>query len=309
MSADLQNRAAQAVEMAKAAGADDAWATASQGRDVEFEFRDGSLEKVKDPTSRSLDIQVYVDDRYSHHQTTDLSPDRLESFIAEAVAITRALEPDEHRQITPAELFSGRPTDDLDLVDPAVANISRDQRLEWCESLDRVATDHERVISATAGVYDGTLNSASASSNGFVGSHAQTYCWYGSNITLRDEGDKRASGGWYAGGQHVDALPAPSDVARTGLDRALARLGSEKGPTVKTAMLVGAQAAGSLIGRLLRPASARSVQQGQSFWADLVGTRAFSEKLTIVDDPLIQRGFGSRHLDSEGISAKYVPIV
>ena len=309
MSADLQNRAAQAVEMAKAAGADDAWATASQGRDVEFEFRDGSLEKVKDTTSRSLDIQIYADDRYSNHQTTDLSPDRLESFIAEAVAITRALEPDEHRQITPAELFRGRPADDLDLVDPAVADISRDQRLAWCESLDRVATDHERVISATAGVYDGTLNSASASSNGFVGSHAQTYCWYGSNITLRDEGEKRASGGWYVGGQHVDSLPAPSDVARIGLDRALARLGSEKGPTVKTAMLVDAQAAGSLIGRLLRPASARSVQQGQSFWADLVGTRAFSEKLTIVDDPLIPRGFGSRHFDSEGISAKYLPIV
>lgn len=161
MSADLQNRAAQAVEMAKAAGAKDAWATASQGRDVEFEFRDGSLEKVKDTTSRSLDIRVYADDRYSNHQTTDLSPDRLKGFISEAVAITRALEPDEHRRITPAELFTGRPTDDLDLVDPAVAEISREQRLEWCESLDRVATDHERVISATAGVYDGTLNSAS----------------------------------------------------------------------------------------------------------------------------------------------------
>jgi PmbA protein len=171
MSADLQNRAAQAVEMAKAAGAEDAWATASQGRDVEFEFRDGALEKVKDTTSRSLNIEVYADDRYSNHQTTDLSPDRLKGFIAEAVAITRALEPDEHRRITPAELFTGRPADDLDLVDPAVADISREQRLAWCESLDRVATDHERVISATAGVYDGTLNSASASSNGFAGTH------------------------------------------------------------------------------------------------------------------------------------------
>ena len=309
MSVDLQNRAVQAVAMAKDAGAENAWATASQGRDVEFEYRDGALEKVKDTTSRNLDIQVYAEGRYSNHQTTDLSPDRLKGFIAEAVAITRALEPDEHRQITPAELFRGRPADDLDLVDPAVAGISREQRLRWCESLDRVATDHERVISATAGVYDGTLNSASASSNGFAGTHAQTYCWYGSNITLRDEGEKRASGGWYVGGQHVDSLPDASDVARIGLERALARLGSEKGPSVKTSMVVDAQAAGSLIGRLLRPASGRSVQQGQSFWADLVGKKAFSDKLTIVDDPLIPRGFGSRHFDSEGISAKYLPIV
>ena len=145
MSADLQNRAAQAVEMAKAAGADEAWASTSQGRDVEFQFRDGALEKVKDTTSRSLNIQVYADGRYSSHQTTDINPERLGGFIKEAVAITRALEPDEYREITPAELFAGRPADDLDLVDDTVATLTREQRLEWCKSLDRVATDHEKV--------------------------------------------------------------------------------------------------------------------------------------------------------------------
>ena len=158
MSADLQNRAVQAIELAKGAGAADAWATASQGRDVEFAYRDGALEKVKDTTSRNLNINIYAGGRYSSHQTTDLNPERLKGFVAEAVAITRALEPDEHRLITPAELFNGRPTVDLDLVDATVAGITREQRLAWCEELDKVATTHERVISATAGIYDGTLN-------------------------------------------------------------------------------------------------------------------------------------------------------
>ena len=309
MSADLQNRAVQAIELAKSAGAAEAWATASQGRNVEFEYRDGALEKVKDTTSRSLNINVYAGGRYSSHQTTDLNPERLKGFVAEAVAITRALEPDEHRLITPAELFNGRPTVDLDLVDAAVAGITREQRLAWCEELDKVATAHERVISATAGIYDGTLNSASASSNGFTGTHAETYCWYGTNITLMDQGDKRASDGYYVGGQHVASLPAAAGVAQTGLERALNRLGTEKGPTIKTSMIVDAQAAGSLVGRLLGPANARRVHQGQSFWADLVGTQAFSKKLTISDDPLIPRGFGSRLFDGEGISSKYLPIV
>ncbi|MCG8368949.1 MAG: TldD/PmbA family protein, partial [Proteobacteria bacterium] len=309
MPAELQERAARAVAMAKGAGADEAWATARQSRDVEFNFRDGALEKVKDTTSRSLSIRVYADDRYSSHQTTDLDTERLEGFVAEAVAITRALEPDEYRRVTPAELFRGRPADDLDLVDASVAELSREQRLEWCESLDRVATDNERVISATAGVYDGTLDSASVSSNGFSGSHAETYCWYGTHVTLRDEGDKRASDGFYAGSQHVGALPAASDVARVGLERALARVGSEKGPTARTTMVVDSRAAGQLVGRLLGAATARRVQQGRSFFDGLVGEKAFSDKLTIVDDPLIARGFGSRHFDSEGISARRIPIV
>jgi len=90
-----------------------------------------------------------------------LNVERLKGFVAEAVAITKALEPDEFRKITPEELFQDRPDVDLDLVDPAVAEITREQRLAWCEALDTVARDNEKVISATAGVYDGSSLSAS----------------------------------------------------------------------------------------------------------------------------------------------------
>ncbi len=309
MSVDLTSNAQQAVELAKAAGAEEVAATVNQSRDVTFEYRDGALEKVKDTTSQGLGIQVFAAGRYSSHQTTDFHPERLKSFVAEAVAITKALEPDEYRQITPAELFRDRPDVDLDLVDPAVADISREQRLAWCEAIDAVATDHEKVISATAGIYDGTSQSASVSSNGFSGTQQSTYCWYGSEITLRDQGDKRAEDSFYVGGSHISMLPEASTVASTALERVLSRLDSEKGPTVKAAMVVDSRAAASLIGRLLGPANARRVQQGQSYWADLVGEKAFSDKLTIVDDPLIKRGFSSRLYDEEGISAKVLPIV
>ena len=309
MPADLKQQAIQAVELAQSAGAKDAWVTTSQSRDVEFEYRDGALEKVKDTTSRSLAVQVYADGRYSSHRTTDLNPERLGGFVKEAVAITRALEPDEFRQITAAELFANRPDNDLDLVDGTVASLDREQRLEWCEALDVASRAHDRVISATAGVYDGTQLSASASSNGFAGSQQSTYCWFGSNVTLKDQGDKRAEDGFYAGGAHVADLPDAAQVGRIALERTLSRLDSEKGPTVKANMVVDARASASLIGRLLRPANARSVQQGRSFWTELVGEKAYSDKLTVMDDPLIQRGLASRHYDGEGISARSIPII
>jgi PmbA protein len=81
MSAELKERAAQAVELAQKAGAQDAWSTASQSRDVQFEYRDGNLEKVKDTTSQNLGIRIYAGGRYSSHSTTDLSPNRLQDFI------------------------------------------------------------------------------------------------------------------------------------------------------------------------------------------------------------------------------------
>ncbi len=98
-------------------------------------------------------------------------------------------------------------------------------------------------------------------------------------------------------------------IANTALDRAVVRLDSDKGPTLKSTMIVDARVASGLISRLMGSANARSVQQDRSFWADLIGKQAFSPKLTIIDDPLVVRGLASRHYDSEGISAKVLPIV
>ncbi len=309
MSVDLKARAAQSVELAQQAGAEDAWSTVSQSRNVQFEYRDGNLEKVKDTTSQSLGVRIYAGGRYSSHSTTDLNPERLQDFIAEAVAITAALEPDEYRRITPEAMFRDRPGDDLDLVDASVQALEREQRVAWCRALDEVAHQHGDVISATSGVYDGIQRSASASSNGFLDEQRSTYCWFGASVTLRDQGDKRAEDGFYAGGAHVADLPGPEEVGRKALARTVSRLGSEKGPTVKASMVVDARAASSLIGRLLGPANARSVQQDRSFWAPLIGEQAFSKTLTIVDDPLIVRGLASRRYDDEGISARALPIV
>ncbi len=309
MSAELGRRAAQAVAMLKTAGANDAWATARQSRDVEFNYRDGALEKVKDTTSRSLAIQVYAKGRYSSHQTTDLNPERLKGFLDQAVAITGALDPDPQRSVTPVDFFANRPDANLDLVDSSVQALDREQRMTWCKALDSAAHRHERVISATSAVYDGTQSQASASSNGFSGAQESTYCWFGASITLRDRGDRRAADGFFAGSAHVDNLPDAASVAATALERSLARLDSEKGPTLKTTMVVDSRAAAQLIGRLMRPASARNVQQGRSFWAGMIGEQAFSPKLTVIDDPLIVRGLASRHYDQEGISAKVLPII
>jgi PmbA protein len=309
MQPDPTSRAADAVQMALEAGADDAFAQHAQSRDVEFSYRDGALESVKDATSRSLTLQLYVDGRYSAHTTTDVEPDRLRAFIREAVALTRALEPDEFREITPPELYADRPTVDLDLVDPAVAALEREQRLAWCATLDEAARRHARVLSATAGIYDGTVESSAASSNGFSGAQRSTYCWLGSSVTLRDRDDRRAEDSFYAGATHMEDLPWAKSIGDEALARAVARLDAQKGPTGRMTMVVDARAASSLVGRLLGAAYAYAVQQGRSFWAPLIGRQAFSEKLEITDDPLIPRGFASRLFDQEGISAKVLPIV
>ncbi len=308
---ELLDSATAAVALAKKAGADDAWAAISRNRSVSHSYRDGALESVEESTSRGLGISIYVDGRYSSHSTTDLRDDRLASFITEAVALTRALEPDPFRKIPDSELFEGRPEIDLDRLDPRLSGVSTDKRLDWCRELDARAHADKRVISATCGVFSGESEGASVSSNGFRGRFDGGYIGYSATATVRDgdDNDKRPEGSFFAYDRFLGSLPRPEEVAAEALRRTLDRLGSTKGPTGRATMVVDHQAAVSLLSRLMGPASASSIQQKRSFWAGKAGERLFADVLTVTDDPLIPRGLASRHFDGEGISAKKIPII
>ena len=307
--AELLHSANAAVDIARKAGAQDAWASISRDRSINYSYRDGKIEKVEESTSRGLGISLYVDGRYSSHSTTDLRPDRLQSFITEAVALTRALQPDPHRKIPDPALFENRPTVDLERIDPAVAAVTREQREAWCAEMDARAHADKRVISAESGLFSGQSLGASASSNGFSGTWEGGYLGFSCTATVREGEDKRPEGSAVAIGRFLSSLPEPGKVADKALRHAVERLGSTKGPTIRATMVVDPEAAVSLIARALGPASAAAIQQGRSYWAGKIGQPLLGDRLTITDDPLIPRALGSRLFDGEGISARRIPIV
>ena len=121
----LLERATAAVEMAQAAGAAHVHASASQARNVEYNLRDGTLEKVQEDTSRSVSLALYVDGRYSRHSTSDLRPAPLQAFVEEAVAMTRVLAVDADRMLPPAELYPSGEAPELEVVDSGVPGLDR----------------------------------------------------------------------------------------------------------------------------------------------------------------------------------------
>jgi PmbA protein len=69
-------------------------------------------------------------------------------------------------------------------------------------------------------------------------------------------------------------------------------------------MIVENRLAGQTIQPLISAISGRSIQQKNSFLIDMIGDKIGSELLTLVDDPFIISGRGSRHFDGEGLALK-----
>jgi PmbA protein len=305
----LLDQACAALERARKAGADDAVAAVGEGVETEFRFRDGRLEKVQESGSRSLGLQIYVDGRFGSHATSDLRDTELRRFAEDAVALTRALERDPYRAIPDPALYAGRADVDLELVDPAIAELSRERALEWLRAMDAATHAHARVVSATSSVSWRRGAAARASTNGFRGETASTSVSYGSGVTLDEGNGKRPEAYRYVGGRWLADLPEPALVAGGALERALARLGSAKAPSARATLVVDPEAGAGILRFLFGALTAAAVQQRRSFLADRAGAVVASPLLTLTDDPLVPRGLGSRLFDGEGIAARRLPIV
>jgi PmbA protein len=98
-------------------------------------------------------------------------------------------------------------------------------------------------------------------------------------------------------------------VAREARERALARLGSKKIESAKLAMIVEPRAAGRLVRALMQPLAGDALQQKQSFLDGQIGKRVASHLLTMVDEPLLPKGLGSRPYDGDGFASRRLPII
>lgn len=301
--------AVRAVELALAAGADDACAGLTRQRGREFDWRAGRLEKVQEDTSQRLSLALYVEGRFSTHASNDLDPQRLRAFLAEAVALTRLLEVDPHRHIPDPALYAQRSRADLELLDPVLEEFPAERGLELCRTLHDAAADHAAVVSAASRFWVSFGASARASSNGFADSEAGGSIGYGAEVSARDGASRVPEASRYVGARHLRDLADPEQVGREALRRVLARLGEQKLPSERTTMVLDPLAAASLLGRVLGVLSAGAVQQGRSYLAEKLGLQLAAPLLTLRDEPLLPRGLASRRYDSEGISSRSLPLI
>jgi len=290
------------AQAAQAAGAENAAVDIVHSRAVEMEYRDGQVDKLQESTANSLSLEVYANDRFTSHRTSDLRRDALGEFVRDAVAMTKYLGQDEFRKLPDPKYYQGLEKSDLDLIDPGYDEISSEKRVRMVKELQAMAASKsDKIISTSAGFYDDKSDAIKVHTNGFEGVTQSTSFAVGVEVTLDDGKGGRPSDWYYATTRYLDDMPDADTMAGTAAERALSQLGQTKVESGKYDMLVVNRAAGNPIYSLYGPLTGRSIQQKRSFLDGMLGERIGSEKLTLIDDPFIKRGLGSRHYDREGM--------
>jgi PmbA protein len=306
MNKEMQDLVAWVIKTTKAAGADNCKVNLDSNRSVEISYRDRQPENIKEASTKALNMEIYVNGRFSLQSTSDLRKGALQDFIANAVAATKLLAEDPLRTLPDPKFYQGRAELDLELVDPSYKSFTPENRHEMVKALEKACLQEggDKVVSVTAQEEDGYQESMQMTSNGFSG-HAQgTYHVAMAQMTAKDEGDRRPNGYSFAVAVSRRDLPKPEMIGIEAARRTLSMLGAKKIKTETLPVIIENRNAGRILGGLLAAMFGRSIQQKRSFLADKKGQQIASKHLTLIDDPFIKGGLGSRLFDSDGFSAK-----
>ncbi|HET9594621.1 MAG TPA: TldD/PmbA family protein [Anaeromyxobacteraceae bacterium] len=307
----LQETARSTVQLALRHGAKDAAAGAYRVRAVEVQWRDGQLEKVSEATTRGLGVELYVDGRYASVATSDLRPEAVDRFVADAVALTRKLAPDPFRALPDPKLYEGQAAVDLDLEDRSYGTLDASRRRALAQELEASARSVKgagAILSVTTGVGDTLSESYRVHSNGFEGARRSTDFGYSAQVSVKDPDGRRPEDWDAASARHHATLPSPAAIGHAAAERALGRVGARKGDSAVLTMVVENRSAGRLLGFLMGPLAASALQQKRSFMDGKVGQQVGSALLDVTDDPLVPRGLASRLFDGEGMAARRFPV-
>jgi PmbA protein len=313
MTQDLLDKARGAVAAAIRRGAQGVRASARRAREGEIEWRDGKLDRLRESTEVGLGVTLFVDGRYSANNTSDLRPAAIERFLDETVAATRVLAVDPHRKLADPKRYQNRFAGELAVCDEAGAKaVSAPERQRVARELEqavRAAPGADQLISVTTSAGDVLTESALACSNGMEATFRSTRFSIFAETSVRDQGDRKPEGWWYAVTRQKGKLPSIESVAKEALLRALRDRGGKPEKSGKYACVVESSVTSRLLNDLLMPLGGQAIQQKRSFLADKLGKKVAAGVLTITDDPLLSEGLGSVPYDGEGMSHVRRPII
>jgi PmbA protein len=307
---ELKRIAESACAMAKRHGADAAEALAQGGAELSAKIRLGEPELVQEAASRALGLRVFRDKRVALTYTSDLSPAALDRFVADSVELAKLAEPDELNALPDrAELATAQP--DLELWDPAALSVNAKDALELCKRGEAAAQAFSPKVTNSEGATWSRVVGASAfaSTDGFSGAYRGTYQSFVVEPICDDEGGKKRNGFWWTADRYLARLQDPEAVGREAARRTVAKLGSEKIATGEMPVVFDPEAGRALLRLLFSVVSGGAIYRKSSYLVGREGSQVASPLCTIVDDPLIARGPGSRPYDGDGLGSRKNVVV
>jgi PmbA protein len=301
------DRAQSLVTAARRAGADAADAIYGCDASSGVTVRLGELEDVERSESEHIGLRVFVGRRSASVSSSDLAPRTLDTLVERAVAMAREAPEDAYAGLAPEDRLMRRKLPALDIEDieePQPATL---------RAMALAAEDSARAVigvtnSEGGGASFGRSQSALATSHGFAGGYAGTTHGIWASVLAGEGAGMQRDHASHSARRLRDLEAADAVGQRAGV-RAVARLNPRRIASGTMPVIFDPRVGNSLISHLLGAIAGSAITRKASFLLDSRGERVLPKGLSIIDDPLRQRGLRSRPFDGEGLATATTRLI
>lgn len=303
---ELTEIAARVVELARSQGATVAEARVGRGWELTTKVRLGEPELVKEAGHRGLSLRVFLGQHVATTATSDLSDSGIVRCVTDALELVHLSEADEFAGPAPAALLTKPPFLDLDLFDSSIAGIDAQQALALATEAESAALAFDPRITLSEGATFSRVSGESVLllSSGFTGYTRGSYASLSVAPVANDTDGKKRRGSHWTAKRHYADLESAKSVGEEAARRTVRQLGARKVATQQVPVVFSQEAARSIIGLLAGSVLGGAHWRKSTYLLDREGQSVASEHVTLLDDPHIPRGPGSRAFDGEGLLSR-----
>ncbi len=300
------------VQRAQAGGATVAECILRTGAELSTKVRLGFPELVEEAGHHAAGLRVMKGQHVATTSTSDLTPAGIDRFVADALELTDLSQEDPFAGPARPELLAS-PSDlvDLDLYDPSGGALGAARAITFATAAEASARAFDPRITNSEGATFGRAAGGAVLvlSSGFRAVTKGSYQSLSVVPVAADEGNKNRRGSHWTASRYLAALEAAELVGREAARRTLQKLGARSVGTCEVPVVFHREAARSLVGMFAGCVMGSSIWRKSSYLVGREGTRVASDAVTMVDDPLVPRGPGSRAFDGEGLRARRNVVV
>ncbi|MCH2109828.1 MAG: TldD/PmbA family protein [Polyangiaceae bacterium] len=279
--------------------------------DLSAKVRLGKTELVEEAGGRGASLRVIKDGRLAMTSTSDLSESGLSLLVDDAVELADLAEKDDLLGPAPVEDLARGPFQDLDLFDQAVSAIDADEALERARRAEKAALDADKRITLSEGATFSRTSSTRVMvlSGGFEGTQRGSYASL-NVVPLAEESDGTKRRGYYwTAKRHLEDLEPELSVGREATRRTLQKLGASKIDTKEMPVIFDNDSSRSILSTFAGCLMGGALWRKSSYLLGRLNSEVANPLVEIIDDPLVQRGPGSRPYDGEGLTSRANQIV
>ncbi len=273
-------------------------------RSLQVEVSDGQVETLREAQQTGVGIRVIDGGRLGLAFTTCLDVDSLRNAVRLAGANAQSATADEYNVLP-----SPRPTQPLDLLDPTMASVPVDRKIELAQAVESAARRYDpRVTKVRQSTYsDGLYQVGICNTRGVNAGYEGAYC--AASVVVVAEADGQAEMGWaYDFSRSFDKLD-PTKIGQEAALKAVEMLGAGSVETCRVPVILAPDVATEFLEVLAPALTAEAVQKGKSLFAGKLGQQVSSKALTLIDTGLLPQGLATAPVDDEGVPSRNTTIL